>query len=261
MIQGEYLKDVGKTLQWFRKERRFTQANLAEVCGVEYRHYQDIEGGKINLKLETLVRILKAFDTDLMTFFYLVHEKVWKFHPPARSGEEYFGNWCLLKKYALRHPRMSVSGLYRDLFLANGDKIKKGDREALARLPGIAMHLNEGRHCLWANDETYNFYGNGILGSNGEKFFCRPEDIKLQNDLTHQVITGELNSYYLELPFKNKDNQIRIVGKLGIPQLDASGANRNLVMLQLDLTDEKVAENELLKFVGAPTPSSNSVGF
>lgn len=56
------LKQVGMNLKSARRSARLRQTDLATKSGVAYRHYQDIEAGKINLTLDTLFRLAKALD-------------------------------------------------------------------------------------------------------------------------------------------------------------------------------------------------------
>ena len=48
-----------------RKEKRLTQEEMAELCGVSTRHYQNLEAGKVNSSIDNAVRILKRLDLNL----------------------------------------------------------------------------------------------------------------------------------------------------------------------------------------------------
>lgn len=56
-----FLKEFGKKLKIARKGMNLTQINASAVLGMNYRHYQDIEGGKINLKLDTLIKLVNFY--------------------------------------------------------------------------------------------------------------------------------------------------------------------------------------------------------
>lgn len=56
-----FQKRVGSIIKLIRKKSQLTQATAAEKVDVNYRHYQDIEAGKINLKIDTLFKIFKGF--------------------------------------------------------------------------------------------------------------------------------------------------------------------------------------------------------
>lgn len=55
----------GQLLFQYRKAHRFSQEKMAELCGVSTRHYQDLELGTVNPKLETAVHIASALDISL----------------------------------------------------------------------------------------------------------------------------------------------------------------------------------------------------
>jgi DNA-binding XRE family transcriptional regulator len=60
-----YRKEVGQNLRAARKSAGLKQSQVEEVSGVGYRHYQDIETGKVNVTLDTLCRLAVAFRTNV----------------------------------------------------------------------------------------------------------------------------------------------------------------------------------------------------
>jgi DNA-binding XRE family transcriptional regulator len=56
----QFQRRIGSAIKLVRKEKQLTQALAAEKMNVNYRHYQDIESGKINLKIDTLFKIFKG---------------------------------------------------------------------------------------------------------------------------------------------------------------------------------------------------------
>jgi transcriptional regulator with XRE-family HTH domain len=50
-------KLFGQRVSFLRKKRKITQAKLAAEAGIDYRHYQDIEAGKVNISLQTIESI------------------------------------------------------------------------------------------------------------------------------------------------------------------------------------------------------------
>lgn len=56
----QFQRRIGHIIKLIRKEKRLTQATAAEKMSINYRHYQDIESGKINLKIDTLFKIFKG---------------------------------------------------------------------------------------------------------------------------------------------------------------------------------------------------------
>lgn len=60
-----YLKEVGNNLREARKRAGLRQIEVEAKAGVAYRHYQNIEAGKVNVTLETLCRLATAFGTSV----------------------------------------------------------------------------------------------------------------------------------------------------------------------------------------------------
>ena len=65
MIEMEqFLKEFGKSLKTSRKQMGLSQVIAAQNMRIDYRHYQNIEGGKINLRLDTLMKLVKFYGLD-----------------------------------------------------------------------------------------------------------------------------------------------------------------------------------------------------
>ena len=54
-----------------RTRKRWTQERAAEAAGLNSRHYQKLEKGKVNVTLGTLERLAKAFGVDVLRLFEL----------------------------------------------------------------------------------------------------------------------------------------------------------------------------------------------
>lgn len=67
MEMEEFLKEFGKTLKVTRKKMGLSQVTAAQNMRIDYRHYQNIEGGKINLRLDTLIKLVKFYNLDKVT--------------------------------------------------------------------------------------------------------------------------------------------------------------------------------------------------
>lgn len=59
-----FLKEFGRTLKQTRKQMGLSQVTAAQNMRIDYRHYQNIEGGKINLRLDTLMKLVKFYNLD-----------------------------------------------------------------------------------------------------------------------------------------------------------------------------------------------------
>ncbi len=64
-----FLKELGKILKGLRKEKKLSQVEFSKELGINYRHYQDLEGGKSNLKMETLFNLAKFYNLSIPTLF------------------------------------------------------------------------------------------------------------------------------------------------------------------------------------------------
>lgn len=64
-MRTQYQKEVAENIRAARKQAGFKQADVEAVSGVGYRHYQDIETGKVNVTLDTLCRLATAFKTNV----------------------------------------------------------------------------------------------------------------------------------------------------------------------------------------------------
>ena len=57
----DILKNFGLWLKSARKNRKITQVQISEDLSINYRHYQSIEAGKINLRLDTFMKLIQYF--------------------------------------------------------------------------------------------------------------------------------------------------------------------------------------------------------
>jgi transcriptional regulator with XRE-family HTH domain len=56
-----YLRQVGRNLKIARTKSGFKQVDVYERGGITYRHYQNIEAGRVNVTLETLFRLSRIY--------------------------------------------------------------------------------------------------------------------------------------------------------------------------------------------------------
>ncbi len=60
-----YLKRVGKNIKAVRLESHLTQLQVVEKLGIEYRYYQRLEAGNVNMTLMTLYKLAKLFNVEM----------------------------------------------------------------------------------------------------------------------------------------------------------------------------------------------------
>jgi transcriptional regulator with XRE-family HTH domain len=60
---------LAANLRAWREDRGLTQEAAAELAGLNWRHWQKLEAGTVNVTLRTLERICTAADLDVRTLF------------------------------------------------------------------------------------------------------------------------------------------------------------------------------------------------
>ncbi len=90
-----FLKEFGQTLKTTRKQMGLSQVTAAQNMKIDYRHYQNIEGGKINLRLDTLMKLVKFYNLtkgatpfNFESFLNLINV--------SASGSDHHNNWTAL---------------------------------------------------------------------------------------------------------------------------------------------------------------------
>lgn len=63
------LARLGKRVRALRLEKKLTQEQAAERAGLDEKHFQVIEGGRMNVTVATLVGIARALDVTLAELF------------------------------------------------------------------------------------------------------------------------------------------------------------------------------------------------
>lgn len=91
-----FLKEFGQTLKSTRKQMGLSQVTAAQNMKIDYRHYQNIEGGKINLRLDTLMKLVKFYNLtkgdapfNFESFLDLINGSV-------SAGSDHHNNWTAL---------------------------------------------------------------------------------------------------------------------------------------------------------------------
>lgn len=70
MTQDIKLREaVAKQIRLLRLEKGFTQEQLAEAADLGFNYVYRLENKNLNVKIETLEKIMIALDVDIQTFF------------------------------------------------------------------------------------------------------------------------------------------------------------------------------------------------
>ena len=62
-------KEIGKRVQEYRKKKKLTQEELAEILEISTNHLSALERGMYNIKLDLLVQIINALDCSADDIF------------------------------------------------------------------------------------------------------------------------------------------------------------------------------------------------
>ena len=63
-------KNFGKSLKKFRKEKGFTQEQLALRCGIDYKYLQEIEGkNPPNISIDMIEKLAKGLEIQIYQLF------------------------------------------------------------------------------------------------------------------------------------------------------------------------------------------------
>ncbi len=69
------IKELSSIIKVKRKELGLNQLDVAMEIDISYRHYQDVEAGKANIKFETLMKLVSFYDLELVISNQGVSEK------------------------------------------------------------------------------------------------------------------------------------------------------------------------------------------
>ncbi len=67
--QVDIQKHLAVSLRKLRKNQALTQVEFSGTVGIDYRHYQEMEAGRVDPKISTLYKISRTFKvpvTDLL---------------------------------------------------------------------------------------------------------------------------------------------------------------------------------------------------
>ncbi len=62
---SRYLRLLGRNIKAARASSGLKQIDVSTGSGLSYRHYQNIEAGKVNVTIETLFRLAKLYKISI----------------------------------------------------------------------------------------------------------------------------------------------------------------------------------------------------
>jgi ribosome-binding protein aMBF1 (putative translation factor) len=63
--EGEIFRQIGQLVRSAREEADLTQEVAAAAAGIDYKRWQELEGGRVNPTARTLMRVADALGTDI----------------------------------------------------------------------------------------------------------------------------------------------------------------------------------------------------
>ncbi len=188
--------EIGKCLQWLRKSLLLTQYQLASFTELDYRHYQNIESGRVEVKVETLKRICSSFGIGLSTFFYLLDRRPWLGEPVTRSkanGDLY------LYRLILEQAKFRLLPPVRDFVSEWGRAIAEGHRDTLKDCGRPCVEVDAEIRVLWKNTAAADLLLNG---DRDITLLIAEERINGLQSALKEFWESKLNSFYYEVPVR-----------------------------------------------------------
>jgi transcriptional regulator with XRE-family HTH domain len=65
----EFLKLIASNFKKERIEQGFTQEKLAEMNDIDYKYYQRIESGNVNITMKTLLKLSESLNINPLKLF------------------------------------------------------------------------------------------------------------------------------------------------------------------------------------------------
>lgn len=171
-IREDLRSEIGKGLQWLRKSLALTQYQLAALAQLDYRHYQNIETGRVEVKVETLKRICDAFGFTLGAFFSLLEKKLWL----NEKGDKIKGNGeVFVFRIEHEHSSFRMFDEVRQILFSWGRELAECNKESLLSNTFPCIEVDRHGRCLWKNTLAQDFT-NLPTGGNLSEFFASRSD-------------------------------------------------------------------------------------
>lgn len=233
--------EIGKGLQWLRKSLSLTQYQLASFTELDYRHYQNIETGRVEVKVETLKRICSTFGIGLSTFFFILDRRPWLTDLPskAKSGGELYLFRVLLEQACFR-----VIPSVRELLSKWGRDLAEGSRDTLNQLLLPCVETDLDLRVLWKNNAASRAWA---LGADDEISIVELLDTKLIRDEVDHFLGKRANSFYLEIPLHRSNVESNMAfAVVGLRPMLAK-APQNIFLAFVKLSPEDFAKSEYMR--------------
>lgn len=142
-----FLVEFGKLLKKQRKSLSLSQVNAADQMKIDYRHYQNIEGGKINLRLDTFMKLIEFYKIrsgDEMSVGSLLG---FVESPNSESNTD----WDLLHQFYVRNNKAGSGSVDKDFRIKDANSF-------LCHLTG------------WKKEDGQSFFETALSAENQARF-------------------------------------------------------------------------------------------
>jgi len=112
----------------------------------------------------------------------------------------------------------------------------------LGAVPDILMEVNNDKVYTWANQAGYAFFGEDVIGKEAAHYF---EDDQKTYEIVQPVFDGKEGATYLESWQRRKDGQKRLLAWWCVAIKDGNGKVTGALSSAMDITERKMAEEEL----------------
>ncbi len=226
--------EVGKALQWLRKSRSITQYQLASLAQIDYRHYQNIESGRVEIKLETLSRICSSLSCDLMTFFQIVEQQPW-LQNKARLRQ--LGNELYVFLLTQEQAKFTLYPQVREIVLKWGSSLAQLQRSELDLAPFICLELNSQLQLVWRNVRAREAAWISHASSLEQALsFTEEKAGEVNKSLSSQIKDQSLRTCYFEALITMNDSQgVGLFAFFGLkPLVHSENQNTCLVFMEVE---------------------------
>ena len=242
-VRDELRSEIGKGLQWLRKSLALTQYQLAALAHLDYRHYQNIETGRVEVKVETLKRICDAFGFGLSAFFSLVDRKPWLQEKTGKlrgSGDVY------VFRIEHEHSHFRLFTEVKELLLGWGRDLAEGNRDSLLGSPFPCFEIDRKGKCLWKNHSSHELPQIGLSSHISESFAANSDGGSFLSSV-EQFFEKRLKSIYQEVILaKAGSSNLNYYALVGLDSQSPQEA-QSLFLACIDISKHfKVSDSEMI---------------
>jgi PAS domain S-box-containing protein len=122
------------------------------------------------------------------------------------------------------------------------NSLTKRQEALLSAIPDIVMEVDTERRYTWANGPGKEFFGDDVVGREAADYFVGEQDTY---ELVRPLFDGDETTQYLESLQRRRDGEVRLLAWWCRVLKDEKGNVIGALSTARDITDRKMAENEL----------------